>query len=174
MSAAMKRLTTTSIIVHSPCLPTSDHDRSTRDRPERRCSGFALAKVEQFRSFAVAPHAGAQFISRPMVHDEVGTSENDAILFAGLGFAHQFACDVVAGAQRIALHGIAPTAAAGGAENDPVTGPHPDVIFFGPKRLAGPFFANKPFFRAAARAAAENTPGLRYMAIIVDRDVAFL
>src|SRR5262249_28793874 len=120
------------------------------------------------------PHAVAQFIGRPAIDFVAGAGEHDAILLARLAFGHQLARHVIAGADRIALEGIAPAAAAGGAENDAIAVADAHIVDLGRQRFAAAVLAHQPFLRAGRRAAAENAPWLRVMAIVVDRDFAVL
>src|SRR5271155_4555754 len=117
----MRRLITTSSIVHSPLskfLRCHCQDYSRRlNGTKRRSAGFAFAEVEQLESLAITPHALAQFIRGPMIELKTAAGEHDTVIFPRFCFAHQFARYVVAGAHRVALKWIAPTAAACGTEN---------------------------------------------------------
>src|SRR6202047_4894612 len=134
----------------------------------------AFSEIEQLRSLPIPPHTLAQLVGGPAIEVVARTGENDAVILARLRLAHQPAGDVVARARRIALERIAPATAAGGAENDAVAVADPHIVDLGRQRFAAAVLAHQPFLRARRRTTAGNAPRLRVMAVIVDRDVAFL
>ena len=80
--------------------------------------------------------------------------------------------NIVAGAEGITLERVAPAATPCGTENHTVAGVDAHIVHLGRQRLTGAVLAQEPFLRARTRPPAEDAPGLRQVAVVMDRNVS--